>query len=132
MMIRAIPLTAMLGGALVASVAVYAISPPGWRDMIAPLLRGLDRGAETAITPEDGPICTTMASIESDADWAQLDPDFKPARGRWARRIGMAQSQRSSSPHCATRLMPISRTTSAMPIGGCASWGRLLAIISRR
>jgi tetratricopeptide (TPR) repeat protein len=70
----------MLGGALVASVAVYAISPPGWRDMIAPLLRGVDRGAETAITPEDGPICTTMASIASDADWAQLDPDFKAGK----------------------------------------------------
>jgi tetratricopeptide (TPR) repeat protein len=79
-MIRAIPLTTMLGGALVASVAVYAMSPPGWRDMIAPLLRGLDRGAETAITPEDGPICTTMASIASDADWAQLDPDFKAGK----------------------------------------------------
>jgi Flp pilus assembly protein TadD len=48
--------------------------------MIAPLLRGLDRGAETAFTPEDGPICTTMASIASDADWAQLDPDFKAGK----------------------------------------------------
>jgi tetratricopeptide (TPR) repeat protein len=80
MMIRAIPLAAILGGALVASVAVYTISPPGWRDMITTLFGGLDRGAETAITPEDWPICTTMASVASDAEWAQLDPDFKAGK----------------------------------------------------
>jgi hypothetical protein len=45
-MIRAIALAAMLG-ALVAGVAVYAISPPGWRNGITPLFGGLDRGAET-------------------------------------------------------------------------------------
>ncbi len=78
-MIRAIALAIMLG-ALVASVAVYAISPPGWRDVIKPLFGGLDRRAETAITPEGWPICTTMASIASDADWAQLDPDFKAGK----------------------------------------------------
>src|SRR5450631_3713945 len=80
MMIRAIPLAAILGGALVASVAVYTISPPGWRDMITTLFGGLDREAETAITPEDWPICTTMASVASDAEWAQLDPDFKAGK----------------------------------------------------
>jgi tetratricopeptide (TPR) repeat protein len=80
MMIRAIPLATMLGGALVAGVAVYTISPPGWRDMITLLFGGLDRGARTAITPEDWPICTTMVSIASDADWAQLDPDFKAGK----------------------------------------------------
>jgi tetratricopeptide (TPR) repeat protein len=78
-MIRAIALAAMLG-ALVAGVAVYAISPPGWRNGITPLFGGLDRGAETAITPEAWTICTTMASVESDADWAQLDPDFKAGK----------------------------------------------------
>jgi tetratricopeptide (TPR) repeat protein len=75
-MIRAIALATMLGGALVASVAVYTISPPEWRDMITLLFGGLHRGAEAAIMPEDWPICTTMASVASDADWAQLDPDF--------------------------------------------------------
>jgi tetratricopeptide (TPR) repeat protein len=79
MMIRAIAL-AMMPGALVASIAVYTISPPGWRDMIRPLFGGPDRAAETAITPEDWPICTTMASVASDADWAQLDPDFKAGK----------------------------------------------------
>jgi tetratricopeptide (TPR) repeat protein len=78
-MIRAIALATMLG-ALVASVAVYAISSPGWRNGITPLFGGLDRAAETAITPGDWTICTTMALVESDADWAQLDPDFKAGK----------------------------------------------------
>ena len=30
--------------------------------------------------PEDWPICTTMTSVASDADWAQLDPDFATGR----------------------------------------------------
>src|SRR4051812_5687047 len=74
-MIRAIALATMLG-ALVASVAVYTIRPPASWQVITPLFGGLDRGAETAVTPEHWPICTTMASVASDADWAQLDPDF--------------------------------------------------------
>ncbi len=78
-MIRAIALATMLG-ALVASVAVYTTRPPGWRDVVTPLFGGLDRGAEKAITPESWPICTTMISVASDADWAQLDPDFKAGK----------------------------------------------------
>jgi tetratricopeptide (TPR) repeat protein len=78
-MIRAIALAATLG-ALVASVAVYTTSLPGWRGVITPLLGGLDRRAETAITPEDWPICSTMASVAPDADWAQLDPDFSAGK----------------------------------------------------
>src|SRR2546423_8177696 len=74
-MIRAIALATMLG-AVVAGVAVYTIRPPASWQVITPLFGGLDRGAETAVTPEDWPICTTMASVASDADWAQLDPDF--------------------------------------------------------
>jgi tetratricopeptide (TPR) repeat protein len=78
-MIRAIALATMLG-ALIASVAVYTISPQRWRDMITPPFDRPDHGAETAITPEDWPICTTMALVASDADWAQLDPDFKAGK----------------------------------------------------
>lgn len=77
-MIRAIPVATVLG-ALVAGVAVYTISLPEWR--IEPPFGGLDRRAETAIAPETWPICTTMASVvASDADWAQLDPDFKAGK----------------------------------------------------
>ena len=78
-MIRAIALATMLG-ALVAGVAVYAINPRGWRNGAAPLFGALDHGAKTAIMPEDWPICTTMASVASDAEWAQLDPDFKAGK----------------------------------------------------
>ena len=78
-MIRVIAWASMLG-ALVASVAVYTKNPPEWRNAIKPLFVELDPGAETAITPESWPICTTMASVESDADWAQLDPDFKTGK----------------------------------------------------
>src|SRR5260370_37686327 len=78
-MIRAVALATTLG-ALAAGVAVYTTSPPGWRGVITPLLGGLNRRAETAITPEDWPICSTMASVALDADWAQLDPDFSAGK----------------------------------------------------
>ena len=78
-MIRAIVLATMLS-ALAASVAAYTISPTGWRSGITPLFGGLDGGAKTAAKPEDWPICTTMAWVASDADWAQLDPDFKAGK----------------------------------------------------
>src|SRR4051812_20798197 len=78
-MIRAIALAAMLR-ALVASGAVYMISPLGWRDAIRPLFGGRDRAAQAVIAPEAWPICTTMTSFASDADWAQLDPDFKAGK----------------------------------------------------
>jgi tetratricopeptide (TPR) repeat protein len=78
-MIRAIASATVLG-ALVAGVAVYAIRPPGWWNGITPLFGALDRGAKTATMPEDWPICTTMTSVASDAEWAQLDPDFKAGK----------------------------------------------------
>jgi tetratricopeptide (TPR) repeat protein len=74
-MIRAIALATVLG-ALVASVAAYMISPP----VITQLSGGLERGAKTVIALEDWPICTTMAAVTSDADWAQLEPDFKTGK----------------------------------------------------
>ena len=78
-MIRAIALAAMLG-ALVASVAAYTIRPLGWWNGNTPLFAAFDRGAKTATNPEDWPICTTMALVASDAEWAQLDPDFKAGK----------------------------------------------------
>jgi hypothetical protein len=130
-MIRAIALATMFG-ALVASVAVYTIGLPGWRNVTAPLFGRLDRRAETAITAEDWPICTTMTSVASDADWAQLDPDFKAGKKAlgaedWNGAIAALELAALRDP-----LNADIRTTSAMPIGGCVSWGRLLAIISRR
>ena len=74
-MIRAIALATMLG-ALAAGAAAYTIGPM----VITPLSGERDRGARTAIALEDWPICTSMASVASDADWAQLDPDFKAGK----------------------------------------------------
>ncbi len=75
-MIRSVALAILLG-VLASGVAVYAISLPGWRTAPTPPFGGLD---SRAATTEAWPICTTMASVASDADWAQLDPDFKAGK----------------------------------------------------
>jgi tetratricopeptide (TPR) repeat protein len=74
-MIRLITLAAVLG-ALVTGAGLYAASQPAWLNAIASWRGAPDRTAEAAINPEDWPICTSMGQIGSDADWAQLDPDF--------------------------------------------------------
>jgi tetratricopeptide (TPR) repeat protein len=78
-MVRAIALAVMVG-ALVAGGAAYTINSPKWQDAIARWFGGPDRRTETAIALEELPICTTMAAAASDADWAQLDPDFKAGK----------------------------------------------------
>jgi tetratricopeptide (TPR) repeat protein len=79
-MIRAVALAMMLG-VLVSGVAAYTISSPDWRTVTTvPLVGGRDRPAEIAATAEAWPICTTMGSGASEADWAQLDPDFKAGK----------------------------------------------------
>jgi tetratricopeptide (TPR) repeat protein len=81
-MIRATAFAIILG-ALVAGGAAYTICPPGWQGAIAQWFGKPDRRAETAIALEELPICTTMASVASvasDADWAQLEPDFKAGK----------------------------------------------------
>jgi Flp pilus assembly protein TadD len=61
-------------------VAAYTISSPGWRTATAPPFGAALRSAEPIATGEAWPICTTMTSVASDADWAQLDPDFKAGK----------------------------------------------------
>jgi tetratricopeptide (TPR) repeat protein len=72
-LIRAIAAGMVLGG-LVAGLVVYAKGWAEWRTS------GPNGAAATAVTPEAWPICTTMVSVASDADWAQLDPDFKAGK----------------------------------------------------
>ena len=96
-MVRAIAMATVLG-ALVGSIAIYSKRLPELRTK--PQAGALDRSAETAIGPEAWPICTTMASVASDADWAHLTRISKQARGRSPQRIGMVRSQRSNLPHC--------------------------------
>ncbi len=76
-LIRAIAAAMVLGG-LVAGLAVYAKGRAEWRTIL-PFGRP-DGTAATAVTPEAWPICTTMVSVAPDADWAQLDPDFKAGK----------------------------------------------------
>ena len=84
-MIRSISLAIMLG-VLVSGVAAYTISSPGRRTATAP---SYAVAVEPTATADAWPICSTMALVASDADWAQLDPDFKAGKkalgaGNWS------------------------------------------------
>ena len=72
-MIRTITFAAVLG-ALVAGAGLYAASQPVWNDAIAAWLGAPERAAQATL--EEWPICSSMGSMGSEADWAQLDPDF--------------------------------------------------------
>jgi tetratricopeptide (TPR) repeat protein len=74
-MIRSIALAAGLG-ALVAAGTLYAAAEPGWRSIIAVWFGTSEPPPQAKLAPEEWPICTTMGSMGSEADWAQLDPDF--------------------------------------------------------
>jgi tetratricopeptide (TPR) repeat protein len=74
-MIRSIGVAAVLG-ALVAGGALYAAGAGGWRNVIAVWRGASERAPEAKLATEEWPICTTMGSMGSEADWAQLDPDF--------------------------------------------------------
>jgi Flp pilus assembly protein TadD len=78
-MIRAVALAIMLG-VLVSGVAAYTISSPSRRTATASPSGAAVTPAATAATAEAWPICTTMASVAPEADWAQLDPDFKAGK----------------------------------------------------
>jgi tetratricopeptide (TPR) repeat protein len=78
-MIRAVALAIMLG-VLVSGMAAYTISSPSRRIATAPPLGAAVTPAATAARAEAWPICTTMTSVAPDADWAQLDPDFKAGK----------------------------------------------------
>lgn len=78
-MIRAVAMAIMLG-VLVSGVAAYVISSPGSRVATAPPFGAAVRPAETAAAVESWLICTTMNFVASDADWVQLDPDFKAGK----------------------------------------------------
>ena len=74
-MIRSIAWAAVVG-ALVAAGGVYAAISSPWRSSIAAWLAPPERTVEAKLTPEEWTICTTMGAMGSEADWAQLDPDF--------------------------------------------------------
>jgi tetratricopeptide (TPR) repeat protein len=78
-MTRVIALAVILG-TVVASGIAYAVSASAWRDAIAQWIGKPDRRAEASINTEDWPICTTVSPVETEADWAQLEPDFKAGK----------------------------------------------------
>jgi tetratricopeptide (TPR) repeat protein len=76
MIIRSI-IWAVSVGALLATAAFLGIaSQPAWRNAVASWLGATDRPDETALAFEDMPICSAKDMLGSQADWAQLDPDF--------------------------------------------------------
>jgi tetratricopeptide (TPR) repeat protein len=75
MIIRSIA-SAVILGALVAAGTFYMSSHPSWRSSIAVWRGALQPASEARIAGENWPICTTMSAMGSEADWAELDPDF--------------------------------------------------------
>jgi tetratricopeptide (TPR) repeat protein len=74
-MIRWIALSAVLG-ALVAAGGLCLAGNSMPRSAIAAWFGAPERGTEVKLPPEDWPICSAMAAMGSEADWAGLDPDF--------------------------------------------------------
>lgn len=74
-MIRSIVSAAVLG-TLVAAAGLWAASESSWRSSIAAWLGAPDRTADAKLAGESWPICSSMGDMGSEADWAQLDPDF--------------------------------------------------------
>ena len=73
-MIRAV-MAALILGALAAG-GLYAARLPAWRSMITGAPGTSEPAPAAKLATEDWPICTTMAAMGSEADWAELDPDF--------------------------------------------------------
>ena len=74
-MIRPV-ITAAILGAMVAGGGLYAASYPAGRSMIAAWYGASQEAPDAKFAVEEWPICTTMAAMGTEADWAQLDPDF--------------------------------------------------------
>src|SRR6266496_5837919 len=75
MMIRSVIMAAVLG-ALVATGGLYAASHPAGQRIIAAWFGASQAAPDAKFATEEWPICTTMAGMGTEADWAELDPDF--------------------------------------------------------
>ena len=74
-MTRWIIIAALLGALVAAGGLSVALEFP-WRSSFATWIGAPDPKTEAKLPLEDWPICTSMAAMGSEADWAQLDPDF--------------------------------------------------------
>ncbi len=70
---RRVIAAAAVFGTLIAGASLYISNGPVWRNTMA---AWLGRTPETSNGTEAWPICTTMAAMGTESDWAQLDPDF--------------------------------------------------------
>ena len=61
---------------LVAALGLYDLGPPPWRDAVTVWFAAREPSKVAAIALDELPMCSSMAQLGSDADWAQLDPDF--------------------------------------------------------
>ncbi|MCP3399492.1 tetratricopeptide repeat protein [Bradyrhizobium sp. CCGB20] len=76
-LIPAIAAATVLGG-LVAYFAVSTNDRTDWGIRLP--FSGSNGKGTTALATEAWPICTTMASVAADAEWVELDPDFKAGK----------------------------------------------------
>ncbi|MBR0874358.1 tetratricopeptide repeat protein [Bradyrhizobium tropiciagri] len=76
---RTTPIHAVVAGMVLSGLAVgLFVCAKDWTEWRTILPFSEPNGAtRTAVAPEAWPICTTMVSVATDADWVQLDPDFK-------------------------------------------------------
>ena len=74
-MIRWISLATVLG-ALSAGAGLFAAMESPWRSSITAWFGAPERTTRNETVAEDWPICTAMTAMGSEADWAELDPDF--------------------------------------------------------
>jgi tetratricopeptide (TPR) repeat protein len=78
-MIRSVAIWSLLG-TLIAGGTLYAASIAVGPSAIAGWIRPFARSSAANVTTENWPICTTMAAMGSEADWGELDPDFRAGK----------------------------------------------------
>src|SRR5262245_39941411 len=78
-MIRSIAFGGLVG-ALIAGGMFYAASKAVEPSAIAPWIARTSNSTSPSAAPENWPICTTMATMGSESDWKQLDPDFRTGK----------------------------------------------------
>jgi tetratricopeptide (TPR) repeat protein len=78
-------------GTLAALGMTYAASQSEWRSGIAAGREAFET-AQAKLAIEDVPICSSIGMLGSEADWAEIDPDFAAgkkaiAKGEWTNAI---------------------------------------------
>jgi tetratricopeptide (TPR) repeat protein len=101
-MIRSIAWATALG-ALAALGIAYAAGQSEWRSEIG-VWHDASETTEAKRAIEDGPICSAIGNLGSEADWAELDPDFATgkqalAKSEWTIAITALKFAAVRDPH---------------------------------